>query len=57
MMKTPEQLAFGQEVTELLEQMTEKQLRRAARFVQLYIGQGMSYDDAAAAVEAEFQDT
>lgn len=57
MMKTPEQLAFGQEVTELLEQMTEKQLRRAARFVQLYIGQGMSYEDAAAAVEAEFQDT
>ena len=56
-MKTPEQLAFGQEVTELLEQMTEKQLRRAARFVQLYIVQGMSYEDAAAAVEAEFQDT
>lgn len=56
-MKTPEQLAFGQEVTELLERMNEKQLRRAARFMQLYIGQGMSYEDAAAAVEAEFQDT
>lgn len=53
-MKTPEQLAFDQEVTKLLEQMTERQLHRAARFLQLYIGQGMSYEDAAATAEAEF---
>lgn len=52
--KTAEQLAFGQEVTELLEQMNERQLRKAARFIQLYIGQGMSYEDAAATAEAEF---
>lgn len=56
-METAEQLAFGQEVTELLEQMNERQLRKAARFMELFIGQGMSYEDAAAAVEAEFQDT
>ena len=56
-MKTPEQLALDQECTELLMQMNERQLRKAALFMQLYIGQRMSYEDAAAAVEAEFQDT
>ena len=56
-MKTPEQLALDQEVTELLMRMNERQLRKAALFMQLYIGQGMSYEDAATAVEAEFQDT
>lgn len=56
-MKTPEQLALDQEVTELLMQMNERQLRKAALFMQLYIGQRMSYEAAAAAVEAEFQDT
>ena len=56
-MKTPEQLALDQEVTELLMQMNERQLRKAALFMQLYIGQRMSYEDAATAVEAEFQDT
>ena len=56
-MKTPEQLALDQEATKLLMQMNERQLRRAARFMELFIGQRMSYEDAAAAVEAEFQDT
>ena len=56
-MKTPEQLALDQEVTELLMQMNARQLRRAARFMELFIGQGMSYEAAAAAAEAEFQDT
>ena len=56
-METPEQLALDQEATKLLTQMNARQLRRAARFMELFIGQGMSYEDAAAAVEAEFQDT
>ena len=56
-MKTPEQLAFGQEVTELLEQMNERQLSKAARFMELFIKQGMTFEDAVAIVEAEFQDT
>ena len=56
-MKTPEQLTMRDEITDLLMQMNERQLSKAARFVQLYIGQGMSYEDAATAVEAEFQDT
>ena len=45
------------EATKLLRQMNERQLRKAARFMQLYIGQGMSYEDAVTAVEiteAEF---
>ena len=53
-MKTPEQLAFDQEFTELLMQMNERQINRAARFVQLFIGQGMSYEDAVEITEAEF---
>ena len=56
-MKTPEQLAFGQEVTKLLEQMTERQLHRAARFMELFIKQGMTFENAVAIVESEFQDT
>ena len=55
-METDEQLALDQEATKLLTQMNARQLRRAARFMELFIGQGMSYE-AAAAVEAEFQDT
>lgn len=53
-MKTPEQLTMQDEITELLMKMNERQLHRAARFIQLYIGQGMSYEDAAATVKAEF---
>lgn len=53
-MKTPEQLAFGQELTELLDQMNERQLHKAARFIQLFIGQRMPYEEAVAIVEAEF---
>ena len=56
-METAEQLALDQEVTELLMQMNARQLRRAARFMELFIGQGMSYEADAAAAEAEFQDT
>ena len=57
-METAEQLALDQEATKLLRQMNAHQLRRAARFMELFIGQGMSYEAAAAAaVEAEFQDT
>lgn len=53
-MKTPEQLALDQEATKLPMQMNERQLRKATRFMQLYIGQGMSYEDAVAITEAEF---
>lgn len=53
-MKTPEQLAFGQELTELLNRMNERQLHKAARFFDLFIRQRMTYEDAVAAVEAEF---
>ena len=56
-MKTPEQLALDQDFTELLMQMNERQLRKAALFMQLFIGQGMSYEDAVEITEAEFQDT
>ena len=56
-METAEQLALDQEATKLLTQMNARQLRRAARFMELFIGPGMSYEAAAAAVEAEFQDT
>ena len=56
-METPEQLALDQEATKLLMQMNERQLRKAALFMQLYIGKRMSYEDAVTAVEAEFQDT
>lgn len=53
-MKTPEQLAFGQELTELLDQMNERQLHKAARFMELFIRQGMTFEDAKATVAAEF---
>lgn len=53
-MKTPEQLAMQRELTELLEQMNEQQLRKAARFAQLFLGQEIPFEDAVAAVEAEF---
>ena len=53
-MKTPEQLALDQEATKLLMQMDERQLSKAARFMELFIKQGMSYEDAVAIVEAEF---
>lgn len=53
-MKTPEQLALDQEATKLLMQMNERQLRKAALFMQLYIGQRMSYEDAVEITEAEF---
>ena len=53
-MKTHGQLLMQDEITELLEQMNERQLHRAARFIQLYIGQGMSYEAAVAIVESEF---
>ena len=56
-METAEQLALDQEATKLLRQMNERQLHRAARFTELFIKQGMAFEDAAAAVEAEFQDT
>ncbi len=56
-MKTSEQLTMRDEITELLMQMNERQLSKAARFVQLYIGQGMRYEDAVEITEAEFQDT
>ena len=49
-----EQLSMQRELTELLEQMNEQQLRKAARFTQLFLGQGLPYDDAVAIVEAEF---
>ena len=42
-MKTPEQLAFGQEVTELLERMDERQIRRAARFMELVSSMASSH--------------
>lgn len=53
-METAEQLALDQEFTELLMQMNERQLRKAALFMQLFIGQGMSYEDAVEIAEAEF---
>ena len=53
-MKSPEQLAMRDELTELLEQMNERQLHKAARFFDLFIRQGMPYEDAVAAVKAEF---
>ena len=53
-METAEQLALDQEATKLLRQMNERQLHKSARFLQLFIGQGMPYEDAEAAVEAEF---
>ena len=53
-METAEQLALDQEATKLLMQMNERQLRKATRFMQLYIGQGMSYEDAVEITEAEF---
>ena len=53
-METAEQLALDQEVTELLMQMNARQLRRAARFMELFIGQGMNYEDAVEITEAEF---
>ena len=53
-MKTPEQLTMRDEITELLMQMDERQLSKAARFMELFIKQGMSYEDAVAIVEAEF---
>lgn len=53
-MKTPEQLTMQDEITELLMQMNERQLHKAARFTELFIKQGMGYEDAVAAVEAEF---
>ena len=53
-METAEQLALDQEATQLLMQMNARQLRKATRFMQLYIGQGMSYEDAVAITEAEF---
>ena len=56
-MKTPEQLTTLDEITELLEQMDERQLRRAALFTELFLKRGMSYEDAVEITEAEFQDT
>ena len=53
-METAEQLALDQEATKLLTQMNARQLRKATRFMQLYIGQGMSYEDAVEITEAEF---
>lgn len=53
-MKTPEQAATLQVLTELLNQMDERQLHKAARFLQLFIGQRMPYEEAVAAVKAEF---
>lgn len=53
-MKTPEQLAFGQEVTDLLMQMDERQLHKATRFFDLFIRQEIPFEDAMAIVEAEF---
>ena len=53
-MKTPEQLAMQDELTELLMQMDERQLHKAARFMELFIRQGMTFEDAKATVEAEF---
>ena len=53
-METPEQLALDQEATKLLTQMNARQLRRAARFMELFIKQGMSYEDAVAIVKLNF---
>ena len=49
-----EQTATLQELTELLEQMNEQQLRKAARFTQLFLGEKIPFEDAVAIVEAEF---
>ena len=49
-----EQAATLQEVTELLEQLNAQQLHKAARFFDLFIRQGLPYEDAVAAVKAEF---
>lgn len=53
-MKSPEQLSMQRELTELLEQMNERQLHKAARFAQLFLGQKMPYEEAVAIVESEF---
>ena len=56
-MKTPEELTTLDEITELLERMDERQFRKAALFTALFLKQGMSFTDAVAITEAEFQDT
>lgn len=53
-MKTPEQLAMQDELTELLMQMDERQLHKAARFAQLFLGQEIPFEDAVSIVQAEF---
>ena len=53
-MKTPEQLTMRDEITELLRQMNERQISKATRFVELFIKQGMSYEDAVAIVKLNF---
>lgn len=49
-----EQTATLQELTELLDKMDERQLHKATRFFDLFIRQKMPYEEAVAAVEAEF---
>lgn len=55
-MKTPEELTTLDEITGLLMQMNEKQLRRAALFTELFLKQGMAFEDAVAITEAEFSE-
>ena len=56
-METAEQLTTLDEITELLEQMNERQLRKAALFTALFLKQGLAFADAVEITEAEFQDT
>ena len=53
-MKTSEQLTMRDEITELLMQMNERQLSKAARFTELFIKQGMTFEAAVTIVESEF---
>lgn len=53
-MKTPEHLTMRDEITELLMQMNERQLRKAALFTELFLKQGMAFEDAVEITEAEF---
>ena len=53
-MKTAEQLTMRDEITELLMQMNERQLSKAARFTELFFKQGMAFEDAVEITEAEF---